>query len=98
VTEIRPPQAQFNWQVLLSAGWLPILTVGEPGTHGAGTAGIHGTGVSTPPAADVAAATCGLLGVVHIPNGITFVIGTLSMIVPAGILPVATRLFGNTVS
>jgi Na+/H+ antiporter NhaA len=65
--------------------------------------GMHGWGVSTPSAADVAAATCGLAMLVHIPNGMMFFIGTLSMIVAAGRLlaftsfsGVITRLAGAT--
>jgi hypothetical protein len=73
------------------------MTVDEPGVHGATVTGTQGTGVKTPCAAAVAAATWGLLGVVHIPKGITFVIATLSIIVAAGILPVATLFLGKTV-
>jgi len=55
-------------------------------------------GVSTPCAAAVAAATWGLLSVVHITKGITLASGVKSMIVPAGIFPVLTLLAGNTAS
>ena len=47
-------------------------------------AGMHGWGVSTPRAADVAAATCGLASDVHIPNVAMFVIGTMSWMVATG--------------
>ena len=44
------------------------MTVGQPGTHGAGMLGTQGIGVNTPPAAAVADATCGLAGLLHIPK------------------------------
>ena len=91
---MTPPQVHINLQELFSAGLLPIITVGEPGVHGAVVTGIQGWGVSTPNAADVAAATCGLLKVVHMPKGITFFMGMLSMIVAAGTLLVVTRFSG----
>jgi hypothetical protein len=47
----------------------PIMTVGEPGAHGAGVTGMQGMGVRTPMAAAVAAATVGLAMDVHIANG-----------------------------
>ena len=49
-------------------------------------------------AAAVAAATCGLLGAVHIPKGITLTIGVISMIVAAGIELAFTRFAGKTLS
>lgn len=36
---ITPPQAQLAIHELLTAGLPPIMTVGEPGAHGAGTSG-----------------------------------------------------------
>jgi hypothetical protein len=93
-----PVQVQVNWQLLFNAGCPPIMTVGDPGVQDAGKTGTQGTGVSTPLAADVAAATCGLLSVVHIPKGRIFVIGILSMMVPAGILLPETHLAGKTVN
>jgi hypothetical protein len=74
---------------------LPIRTVGAPGTHGAGVAGTHGMGVNTPRAAAVAAATVGFAGDEHIPNGMMFISGLLSMIFASGVL-VSTRLAGKT--
>jgi hypothetical protein len=59
-------------------------TLFEPGVHGAGTVGRHGCGVRTPAAAAVAAATCGLRGEVHIPNGARFTVGLMSCTVAAG--------------
>jgi hypothetical protein len=57
--------------------------------------GIHGIGVNTPKAAAVAAITMGLAGQLHIPNGGTFKIGLLSIMLAAG-APVITRFVGNT--
>jgi len=62
--------------VLLSAGALHSMTVGEPGTQGAGVDGTQGMGVSTPNAAAVAAATVGLDGERHMPKGRMFIMGT----------------------
>jgi hypothetical protein len=73
----------ISFDELLRAGMLPINTVGEPGTHGAVVAGTQGIGVIAPRAAAVAAATIGLLIELHIPNGVMFAIGLLSMIVAA---------------
>ena len=69
---------------------LVISTFGTPGTQGAGMTGTHGIGVSTPSAAAVAAATAGLLGVEHMPNGGMFAIGMLSVMTPAVIELVCT--------
>jgi hypothetical protein len=65
---MTPAQLQINFDVELSTGLFPIITVGDPGTHGADVAGMQGCGVKTPSAAEVAAATCGLAMEVHIPN------------------------------
>jgi len=73
-----------------------MQTFGDPGVQDAGITGMHETGVSTPCAAAVAAATCGLLGVVHITNGLIFTIGLLSVIVPAAIFPALTLITGGT--
>jgi hypothetical protein len=56
---------------------------------------MHGIGVSTPKAAAVAAATVGLAGELHIPNGMTFTIGLPSIMFAAG-TPVITRFTGST--
>lgn len=58
--EITPPQLQLHWQVLLSAGISPTMTVCDPGAHGAA----------------VAAATVGFDGDMHMPNGAIFTMGT----------------------
>jgi hypothetical protein len=75
-----------------------MVTVSAPGTHGTVVAGMHGCGVSTPIAADVAAATCGLAMLMHIPNVAMLVIGTKSMTVAAGIFEQVTPVTGSTVS
>ena len=74
-TVITPPQVHISVEVLFSAGMLPSSTVGEPTTQGAGVTGTHGIGVNTPIAAAVAAATAGLLGVMHMPNGMILTMG-----------------------
>jgi hypothetical protein len=66
------------------AGKLLMVTVGEPGVHGVVT-GMQGWGVKTPKAAAVAAATCGLLGDMHIPNVGMLDMGAKSIIVAAGV-------------
>ncbi len=93
---ITPPHMQLHVDVLFSIGIPPSVTVGEPGTHGATVFGMHGMGVSTPNAAAVAEATTGLLGVMHIPNGMMFTIGLLSMMFAAICLPHCTRFTGST--
>lgn len=65
----------MHFEVLSSAGMFPIITVGAPGAHGAGITGMHGTGVRTPKAAVVAAATAGLAMDMHIPKGGMFTMG-----------------------
>lgn len=88
----------MHLHVLFSAGFPPTKTVGEPGAQGAEITGIHGIGVNTPAAAAVAADTCGFAMDVHIPKGMIFVIGMLSMIDAAGILLHITLAFGRTLS
>lgn len=74
-----------------------MSTVGLPGAHGAVMTGVHGIGVNTPIAAAVAEATVGFAIEEHMPNGIIFFIGTLSIIVAMGI-DETTLLFGKTFS
>src|SRR5205823_3204085 len=88
--------AHISFELLSSAGIPPINAVGAPGTHGAGKTGTQGMGVNTPSAAAVAAATVGLAIDEHIPNGRTFTIGLLSMILAAGGPPAIVRFCGNT--
>ena len=83
-TSIIPPQVHISFELLLSAGMFAIRTVGDPGIHGAVVTGIHGIGVSTPIAAAVAAATVGFEGEVHMPKGVIFTNGLLSMIFTIG--------------
>jgi hypothetical protein len=94
--EITPPHIHMSTELLLRAGAPPTITVGEPGDQGAVVTGTQGMGVRTPKAADVAAATAGFVGVVHIPKGMTFTMGILSMILAPGIPPAVTRFLGNT--
>ena len=72
----------MHLHVLFTAGFPPTNTVGEPGAQGAAVTGTH----RTPIAAAVAAATCGFAMDVHIPNGIIFTIGWLSVMHAGGML------------
>lgn len=87
----------MHFEVALSAGNLPIMTVADPGAHGAAITGIQGCGVNTPRAAAVAAATWGFDGLMHIPKGMIFTIGLLSMMFAAGMFDALTMLAGRTV-
>jgi hypothetical protein len=88
----------INCEVLSSVGISARITVGAPGTHGATVAGMQGIGVNTPIAAAVAAATIGFAGDMHMPNGMMFTSGILSMMLASGISLVKTMLVGNTTS
>jgi hypothetical protein len=92
---ITPPHMHINLELLSSAGMLAIKTVGTPGTHGATVAGTHGMGVRTPSAAAVAAATVGFDGDEHMPNGMMFTNGLLSMMLASGVI-VIVRFCGST--
>lgn len=96
LTLMTPAHMQLSLDVLLSAGKLATITVGEPGAHGVAVAGMHGMGVNTPMAAVVAAATMGLLGLLHMPKGMMFNKGMWSMMLAAGWLPDITRFLGKT--
>ena len=89
---ITPAQAQVSIELLLSAGMPATSTVGAPGAQGPVGTGMQGMGVSAPSAAAVAAATWGLARLMHMPNGGMFNMGTKSMMLPAGMLPVITIL------
>ncbi len=78
------------------AGMFPISTMEAPGAQGAMTTGTQGTGVRTPLAATVAAATAGFDGVRHIPKAGMFVMGTKSMIFAAAGPPVSPMCPGIT--
>jgi|SRR5262249_52064425 len=95
---MTPPHVHWQVQVDVRAGMLPICVSIAPGFHGPAITGMQGAGVSTPMAAEVAAATAGFDGVVHIPNGGMFVIGIMSWIVPAGLPSTRTRFVGSTLS
>ncbi|MEG2666915.1 MAG: hypothetical protein RSA02_07925 [Bacteroidales bacterium] len=69
--------------------------MGAPGAHGAVVAGIQGIGVNTPKAAAVDAATVGFAKELHIPNGIIFTRGILSIMLAMGIFD-TTRAWGST--
>ncbi len=84
-------------ELLLSAGWLAISTVGHPGAQGADVTGVQGMGVSTPKAAAVAEATAGLAIDVHIPKGSILAKGLLSIMVAAGIVAF-TLLVGRIIN
>lgn len=88
----------MHCEELFRAGMLAISTVGEPGTHGATVTGMHAPGVRTPRAAAVCAAVTGFNKLVHTPNGMTFISGTLSMMLAAGTPPIIVRFAGRTTS
>lgn len=75
VIVITPAQLHMQTDMLSSAGWPAISVWGAPGVQGELVAGMQGCGVSTPNAAAVAAATCGLATLIHIPNGMMFTNG-----------------------
>ena len=72
---MTPAQLHMQVHPSWSAGWLPIIVCTAPGIHGEDVIGMQGMGVSTPRAAEVAAATCGLASDMHIPNGAIFTMG-----------------------
>lgn len=94
VMVMRPPQRHMQVETELSAGTLPTMMVAEPGVQGAVTTGMQGMGVSTPMAAEVAAATWGFEGVMHMPKGMMFTIGVKFMMVAAGFFSALTMLDG----
>lgn len=95
---MTPPQLHIKVLDLFRAVLFLIETVIAPGAQGAVVTGMQGIGVSTPSAAEVAAATCGFETVVHIAKDGILTIGLLSMIVAAGILDVVTMSSGSTLS
>jgi len=86
VTEMTPPQVHIHLAVLISAGWF-ITNTCPGGAQGAVITGTQGIGVSAPIAAAVAEATVGLANDWHIPKGMMFVIGIISIILPINIFP-----------
>ena len=93
--EIVPPHVHISLLDWLRAGIFPINTVGLPGDHGAVRTGTQGIGVKTPIAAAVAEATVGFAIELHMPNGSTFTIGILSIIVARG-MELTVLFFGST--
>ena len=97
VMEMEPAHMHIHLLLLVSMGFPPAVMVGAPGTQGAVVAGIQGMGVSTPKAAEVAAATVGLAGDLHTPKEGMLLIGAKSMVVAAGLLSTMTIWPGRTV-
>ena len=85
-TEITPPQAHIHFALLIKAGIFITFTC-PGGAHGAVMTGMQGMGVSTPNAAAVAEATVGLAIDWHMPKGMMFVIGAMSMMFAISIFP-----------
>ena len=81
-----PPQAHWQVEVTSTQGMPPARAVTDPAVHGAPVAGTQGCGVSTPWAAVVAAATCGLPRLMHMPKGEMLVSGMVSAIVATGVV------------
>ncbi len=78
---MTPPMLQEQVLLLLSAGWPRTVTVGEPGAQGPAVAGTQGVG--TPAAAEVS--------MLHVPKGMMFVMGTMSMMFATGFVSPVTR-------
>jgi len=74
----------------------PAIDGSAPGIQGVIVIGMQGCGVKTPSAAAVAAATCGLARLKHMPNGMMLTIEMWSMMLAAYWLPHITRLVGST--
>ncbi len=73
---MTPPQVHIQVEILSSDGNSSRVVWIAPGVHGAGTTGMQGIGVGTPSAAAVAEATSGFVGVIHMPKGMMFSMGT----------------------
>jgi hypothetical protein len=84
VQEIMPAQMHMHLSRLVASGTPPAVWVGAPGAQGIPVAGTQGCGVNTPEAAAVAEITAGLLGELHMPNGIMFTMGAVCTIVAVG--------------
>jgi hypothetical protein len=93
-----PAQAQVHFESSVSALCSWIMTIAEPGDHGAASTGTHGMGVSTPWAAAVAAATPGFTWVVQRPNGAMLMFGWYAMTDAAGFSLASVALAGSTAS
>lgn len=86
LTEMTPPQLHMHLALLIRAGIFITFTC-PGGAQGAVITGTQGIGVSTPIAAEVADATVGLASDWHMPKGMMFVMGIISMIFAISILP-----------
>lgn len=93
---ICPPHAHAQRHASESAAWIPIVTTETPGVHGPAVIGEQGCGVSTPCAAAVAEATCGLLIDLHMPKGAMFTLGCISATLAAGAPSASTLSSGAT--
>lgn len=80
--EMTPPQLHIHFEVLLSAGKLPTITVGDPGAQGAAMTGVQGAGVNSTGGGRLVA---GLATLLHIPKGGILAIGLLSIMVAIGL-------------
>jgi len=78
VISMLPVQLHVHFESSVSAAIELIVTTDAPGDHGAVVIGMHGCGVSTPIAAEVAAATWGFACVRHMPKEAMFTIGLKS--------------------
>ena len=96
-TEMTPPQAHMHFALLMSAGIFITFTC-PGGAQGAVITGTQGIGVSVPQAAAVAAATVGFASDWHMPKGMMFDIGTMSMMFAISIFPHLGRRGTVTIS
>jgi hypothetical protein len=89
VISIKPPQAQFVLQPLVSMG-MPLTVAFDPGDQGAVGIGMHGKGIVTGGGglkggvAVCAAMIIGLIGELHKPNGTIFRIGIIALMSATG--------------
>ena len=83
---MTPPHAHMHLALLMSAGMFITFTC-PGGAQGAVITGTHGIGVSVPKAAAVADATVGLAKDWHIPKGMIFDMGAMSIILAMSIFP-----------
>lgn len=93
-----PPQSHMQVHCECSAGWPCTVTLVAPGVQGELVAGMHGAGVRTPIAADVAAATAGLSGAMHMPKLGMLSTGTKLSMVAASVVQVTGVPTGVTFS
>ena len=74
------------------------MILGVEAIHGDDITGMQGIGVNVPKAAAVAAATAGFVIVVHVPKGLIFSKGILSLIVAMGKPDTNAEVLGNVQS